>query len=142
QYGKPYFETSDIQFNISHSHELVVCAITQHNEIGIDVEYPRSIDIQDFKFQMTEGEWNWISTAKDSQAAFYEYWTKKEAVIKAVGKGFSADLKSFDVMGGTKQLILEGQEWHLSEVAIDKNYHCYLAIAGIDYSVKWSRIQL
>ncbi|MEM8528929.1 MAG: 4'-phosphopantetheinyl transferase superfamily protein [Bacteroidota bacterium] len=140
QYGKPLFKDGDIHFNISHSHKLVVCAITKNSEIGIDVEYQKPIDIQDFKFQMTDQEWQWISTVENSQAAFYEYWTKKEAVIKAVGKGFSADLKSFEVLDGTDQMVLENQEWQLLEADIDADYLCHLA-ASLDCLVKLISIQ-
>jgi len=131
KYGKPLFQESDIQFNISHSYQLVVCAITKHNAIGIDIEYQKPIYIQDFKFQMTENEWNWISTTEDSKTAFYEYWTKKEAVIKAVGKGFSADLKSFEVLGGTKQVFLEDSIWHLSEILVAPDYRSHFATNSV-----------
>lgn len=127
KYGKPFFKQSDIQFNISHSHHLVVCGITKNSRIGIDVEYQKPINIQDFKFQMTEKEWKWISTAEDAEAAFYEYWTKKEAIIKAVGKGFSADLKAFEVLAGIEAVFFEAINWKLEMLPINKDYVCSLA---------------
>ena len=128
KYGKPFFERSNIQFNITHSQHLVICAITANHEIGIDVEYQKPIDLSDFRFQMTDKEWQWISTAENPEASFYEYWTKKEAIIKAVGKGFSANLKSFEIIASKNEVLFEQINWKLKMLQINPDYICHLAL--------------
>ena len=56
KHNKPYFENSLIRFNISHSGEIAVCALSYECEIGIDIEIMEDIEIDDFKFQMTKKE--------------------------------------------------------------------------------------
>jgi 4'-phosphopantetheinyl transferase len=52
---KPYLKDDPVHFNISHSKEMVVCAIGEF-PIGIDVEfYDTAVNYKDFEFQMTPG---------------------------------------------------------------------------------------
>lgn len=132
--GKPFLTNSPVQFNISHSHQMVVCAIADTFPIGIDIEYRKPIDIADFKFQMTECEWTAIHTANDQLAAFYQYWTKKEAVMKATGKGFTLPLQSFEVLPTASTTLLGDTKWHFQSVAIHSDYTCYLTTHRSDLS--------
>ncbi|MEM1326070.1 MAG: 4'-phosphopantetheinyl transferase superfamily protein [Bacteroidota bacterium] len=126
--GKPFLPNSTIQFNISHSYQMVVCALTKNNPIGIDIEYKKLIDIADFKFQMTEGEWSAINAAVDRMHAFYNYWTKKEAVMKSTGKGFTLPLKSFEVLPEATDTSLNEKRWYFKEVNVHQGYLCHVTI--------------
>lgn len=123
-YNKPSLKDSDIKFNISHSGEIVICAITNENEIGIDIEKIHDINIEDFKFQMMDDEWDKIANAEDVKPAFFKYWTQKESVIKAIGTGLSTSLKTFIIKNNWTHIQ---DDFFLTEVEIDKNYKCYLA---------------
>lgn len=125
KYNKPYFEDKEINFNISHSGEIVVCAISETDTIGVDIEIMNEININDFKFQMTANEWSTIVRATDQQMAFYNYWTQKEAVIKAHGKGLSIPLKSFEVIANTT--VIETETFYTLKVDIEENYLCSVA---------------
>ncbi|MEM9884469.1 MAG: 4'-phosphopantetheinyl transferase superfamily protein [Bacteroidota bacterium] len=125
--AKPYLKNSPIHFNISHSKNLVVCAIGVDIVFGIDVEYHKNIDIREFKFQMTDGEWQLIASAAQPAMAFYDYWTRKEAIIKAEGKGFSMDLKSFEVLSCEHPIAVEEKMWYLTPIEIHPNYTTHLA---------------
>jgi 4'-phosphopantetheinyl transferase len=124
--GKPFLANSPIQFNISHSHQMVVCAIADTFPIGIDIEYRKPIDIADFKFQMTEREWTAIHTATDQLKAFYQYWTKKEAVMKATGKGFTLPLQSFEVLPTAPATLLGDIKWYFQRIDSHPDYSCHL----------------
>ncbi|MEM9847382.1 MAG: 4'-phosphopantetheinyl transferase superfamily protein [Bacteroidota bacterium] len=126
--GKPYLPNSAIQFNISHTQGMVVCALARELTFGIDVEYKQPIDIRDFKFQMTDGEWQLISNAANQKDEFYNYWTRKEAIIKAEGKGFSMDLKSFEVLSCAHPITVEAKEWYLYPIEIAPTHCCHLAV--------------
>lgn len=123
--GKPFIVENDIKFNITHSGEIVVCAIGQSFEIGIDIEILTARNIEEFKDQMLENEWNRIYLSNNPLVSFYTYWTQKESVIKAIGKGLSIPLKSFEIINN--QTRVYGKAYHLKEIPIDDDYVCFLA---------------
>lgn len=126
KYSKPYFDNDLIQFNISHSGDIVVCALNDKHEIGIDVEIVSDIEIDEFKDQMTEKEWDNISLANNIKRSFFDYWTQKEAVIKAHGHGLSIPLKSFEISDNTTKI--DEEKYYLQEMKIDEKYKCYISL--------------
>lgn len=127
KYGKPFI-VGFPNFNISHSGNIVVFVSSEY-KVGIDIELVKDIDIDDFKLQMTNTEWNKIELSLNKTTAFYEYWTQKEAVIKANGKGLSIPLKSFEINEGLT--LIEEEKFYVKKVPIDQNYICHLAIKNI-----------
>ena len=125
-FNKPYLESNDINFNISHSGELVVCALTKIVDIGIDIEKIESIKISDFKSQMTNNEWMLISESKDTKLSFFDYWTQKEAVIKAHGNGLSIPLKSFEIKNN--KTTIDSENFFLKKIFVKDDYSCSLAL--------------
>lgn len=126
KYNKPYFEDSLVQFNISHSGEIVVCALSDESEIGIDIEIATEIEIDDFKFQMTKKEWERVTMSSNKKNAFFDYWTQKEAVIKAHGQGLSIPLKSFEISADSTKINEE--KFYLKEIKIDEMYKCHISL--------------
>jgi 4'-phosphopantetheinyl transferase len=126
KYNKPYFEDNLIQFNISHSGDIVVCALSDEHEIGIDIEIVTDIVTDDFKLQMTENEWYKIVLSSNKKDSFFDYWTQKEAVIKAHGHGLTIPLKSFEILDNTTKINEE--KYYLKEIKIDKKYKCYISL--------------
>jgi 4'-phosphopantetheinyl transferase len=102
-YGKPKLAASenDIRFNTSHSHEKALVACSRGREVGIDIEWIRQdleVDnLSDRFFSTGENEKLSAIPPDRRHLAFLRCWTCKEAYVKAVGKGLSLDLKSFDV---------------------------------------------
>ena len=133
KYNKPFLPGSQVHFNISHSGNIAICTLTDRSSIGIDVELKKKIDVQDFKSQMTSKEWMRVSGSSDSQSAFYEYWTQKEAVIKAHGHGLSLPLKSFVI--NDNYTIIKGTIFQCKEIQLDPSYLCYVAWEG-DFDLK------
>ncbi len=125
EYNKPYFKNENVKFNISHSGNIVVCAIAENFEIGIDIEISQEIQLEYFKSQMTTLEWQRIIFSDDERNAFFEYWAQKEAVIKTHGMGLSLPLKSFEVINN--QTIIKEEHFFLKEIPLDNKYKCFLA---------------
>ena len=125
-YNKPYFDNCPAYFNISHSGDIAVCAISLESEIGIDIERMTDIEIEVFKCQMNEYEWANVLTSGNSKHAFYDYWTQKEAVIKAQGSGLSLGLKSFFITEGRTTIGMD--EFFIKEIMIDPVYKCYVSL--------------
>jgi len=126
KYNKPYFEDNLIRFNISHSDEIVVCALSNQYEIGIDIEIIADFELDNFRFQMTESERYNIEQSQSSKDAFFEYWTQKEAVIKAHGHGLTVPLKSFEIFDHKTEI--NNEKFYLKEIKIDKKYKCHISL--------------
>lgn len=96
-HGKPYLQKNELQlqFNVSHSDEMAVYAITVNKEIGVDIERIKPI----FKEGIAKRFFNkneYIKLMKlpaDKRInSFYQIWSKKEALIKALGEGLFASI--------------------------------------------------
>jgi 4'-phosphopantetheinyl transferase len=104
-HGKPCLSGSHqeagIFFNLSHSHELAIIAVTGIGEIGVDVEYIqrfRNIDGIAARFFSAAEQAVYKDLVDEFKVlGFYNCWTRKEAFIKALGEGLSHPLKQFDV---------------------------------------------
>ena len=106
--GKPYAENADVNFNISHSGNLVVCAV-HDKPVGIDVEQIRNIELKVAKRVYTHNELFYLfgfNPAEEDfclvpdekmRLRFFELWTAKEAYLKYTGEGILAELKTLEV---------------------------------------------
>jgi 4'-phosphopantetheinyl transferase len=107
--AKPYFPDGP-HFNISHSGNRVVCGLSTTGRIGVDIEIVKTLDFDDFQTQFTPGEWTAIRGAADPVAAFYRFWTAKESLIKADGRGLEIPLLDLDVTE-YQPVAIDGSSW-------------------------------
>jgi 4'-phosphopantetheinyl transferase len=84
--NQPILKGSDLKFSISHSGNIVVCAVAS-NAIGVDVERTKPVKLDLMKFYFNSESWFEIINAPDVYAEFYRHWTMREAAIKAAGFG-------------------------------------------------------
>jgi len=139
-YGKPFLKDHpNIQFNMSHSHGISCYAFSLFHPIGIDIEwYNESLDVDSLvNLVLAPEEQEFFSKLNDEQkkmSTFYEIWTRKEALIKAVGIGLSYPIQTIDVIhrppnGGVYLTDGEGnkKEWYLYSVKCKSDYYCALA---------------
>ena len=104
---KPHLENT--YFNISHSENHVIVALSKKIEIGVDIEKLKYVRIDAFKNLFSEHEFQIIKEDK-SNSTFYEFWTKKEAALKTIGSQLR-DMtkievsKSNQIQFGTQTLI-------------------------------------
>jgi 4'-phosphopantetheinyl transferase len=102
-YGKPSISNAalknPVQFNLSHTDELIVMAVTKEKQIGVDVEYlPRlgkTLDIANHFFSPSEASQLLALPVEQQRNRFFDLWTLKEAYIKACGMGLSIPLDHF-----------------------------------------------
>jgi len=126
---KPFIENSSIQFNISHSNDVIVCAITSVGDIGVDVEKISDINIQDFKEQFSRSEYKTIIGSSNELEQFYRFWTQKEAIVKANGSGLHIPLNSFEI--NNHQATIGNQCYFLKEIPLNPQYICNVATQNI-----------
>lgn len=117
--GKPFLK--DVFFNISHTENLVVCAITTDGEIGIDVEKVKQITLDDFKTWFTSKEWAIIYNAPSPIKTFYWFWTRKESIIKALGVNLS-DLHKIELDASKNHFIKNGKKRWLKDLDFGPGY--------------------
>lgn len=87
--GKPYAENLNIEFSISHSGTIAVCAISDH-PVGIDIERIKEVSINVAKRLYTPDEQKYVFEKWDlSKQRFCEVWTRKEAYVKKIGRGIT-----------------------------------------------------
>lgn len=97
--GKPYLPDHDIEFNVSHSHNVWMCAIARRIPVGMDVEgcraVPDCLSIARHHFSRAEVDALAAVPTEHRDRAFLACWTRKEAYLKLLGLGISADLGAF-----------------------------------------------
>ena len=137
KYGKPYLnDYPNFHFNLSHSGNWVVGAVSD-KPLGIDIEQIHQInDFMDIaKRFFSEKEYTFLVECEEKSkiALFYDIWTKKESLIKAVGKGLSIPLRSFTVPFNTTGIVdYNGAEWNvISPVFNDESYKISLCFSPI-----------
>lgn len=123
--GKPFLE--NVFFNITHSSNYVICAITQQGEIGIDLEKPRNISLEDFEMNFTKKEWTKITTHSFPLKKFYWYWVRKESIIKALGVNLSY-LNQIELETGKDFFIQNNKRWFLKDLHFGDD--CFFAICS------------
>jgi 4'-phosphopantetheinyl transferase len=84
-HGAP-LPSNGIHWSLTHK-EQFVAAVTAHCPVGIDIEKVRTV--RDGMHQRIAGEEEWALAPQITQTLFFRYWTAKEAVLKAVGKGLT-----------------------------------------------------
>lgn len=115
--GKPMLKES-LWFSLSHSDGTVACAISDEGSVGIDVQHRRTIPEQFWLPYFSPADQAWL---KEHPEDFCPAWSKKEALLKCIGTGWTKDSKqSVSVLGnGNLPRFIRG-EW-ISE-------DCYTAV--------------
>lgn len=143
-HGKPYVDhPSMLQFNISHSRNMLLLGFVKTASIGIDVEYTkREIDVKKIaqNFFSREEITSLRAVKEEGQLdAFYNCWTRKEAFIKALGSGLSFPLDQFVVSldnPGDANLIetkwdsQEKEKWVLKAIQPEEDYVGAVSVKG------------
>ncbi len=140
-FGKPYLTSAgrgDLHFNLSHSADRAVLAISERFPLGIDIEQakPMEEDIAGHFFSPKECAILRAMPAHLYLPAFYRCWTRKEAFVKAHGAGLSLALDAFDVpLGNEPTLRLERlddtigapDDWSLLDLDVPEGFFGALA---------------
>ena len=88
-----------LRFNISHTKDLIICAVTLSDDLGCDVENTTRtndvLSIADRYFSPSETKELFSLPKEQQRHRFFDYWTLKESYIKAWGLGLAIPLKDF-----------------------------------------------
>lgn len=149
--GRPelaHASADGLRFNISHSNELALVAVTRERAIGVDVEALRPVDQADdiVRRYCSASEFNAYQALPDSQRplAFFNLWTRKEAYLKAIGAGLGGGLEQVEVTAlpgqpARLQSIAgnsdEAAQWTLFAGEPQPGYVAALAVRGHDWQL-------
>jgi|GEM_PF-1950433 len=138
QYGKlQLFHQRNIHFNVSHSNEWSVLAISD-KPVGVDIEKEREINVDELSSFFTPQEREYIIEGKTEsrRARFFEIWTLKESFIKACGLGMRIPLSSYclrEVAGKgilSSSLHQEEEEFWFTHYRPLEDYHISICSKG------------
>ena len=150
--GKPYLNlgpTQGLNFNMSFSGDYTLFAFSKDFQLGIDIEkihhIPEMNQIIEQSFSEDEKQILKKIPAVRREQVFYEYWTAKEAYIKAIGDGLSLPLNEFDVITDSHQhnksiRSRSGKRghsrWRISAIDVDPSYSAHIAVKSTKYSIQ------
>jgi 4'-phosphopantetheinyl transferase len=147
-YGKPALigesRGKTYSFNLSHSHGLLLLAITCGGEVGIDIERihaglaGQGQEIAERFFAPNECAKLSVLPTELKAEAFFKCWTRKEAYVKAKGGGLSVPLDHFEVSlsPGEPAALLhaassrEISDWSMEELHPGPGYAAALVVRG------------
>jgi 4'-phosphopantetheinyl transferase len=150
---KPYlpikYANKTVSFNISHSHGQALVAISLDRNIGIDIEKIRS-DVEYEKLALrffSEAEHHELMqiSADERARSFFAIWTRKEAFVKAIGKGIAFGLSEFDVnispeeppvMLATRWNPEDVSLWSMATIDAENNFMATLATDGGEFQLR------
>lgn len=123
--GKPFIPGGP-EFNISHSDGIIVLAVAQCCNVGIDIEKIRQVNIDDFSSYLPEvANLRETNDPDNVSRIFFDCWTSREAVMKGCGKGLLAPMEHV-VLKNDNALLYE-TKWFIKKVPIDDGYCCHVA---------------
>lgn len=144
-------EFKRIKFNMSFSGDLMLVGLSRHYALGIDLE--KVHEINDFKNIAIENfslpEVKYLNGTLDKTGTFFKIWTRKEAFIKAIGKGMYHPLKSFCVninsSGANEHLLIfnhpiESKLWRTAELNISDGYIASIAIKSDKFQISYFQL--
>lgn len=130
-------------FNVSHLHELAIYAVARGVDVGIDIEHiNKDLEYTEIAKQyFSPREIAVLLSLPEYQQAraFYNYWTRKEAYIKALGIGLALPIDRFEVSfapGEPPALLnnpwsdMKTSRWYLFEPHIADEYVTALAVSS------------
>lgn len=153
KYGKPFIKTGDnLHFNLSHKANGWVIAVSNASAVGVDIEQnqerKRMPALVGKYFSETEAQFWWSLPKAQQSNMFYQLWVRKEAYVKAVGRGIGLGLKHcvVDPVNRARFLSLPlryglASHWKIVEITPNNDAIGALVVANVDFALRQIRWQ-
>lgn len=126
RFGRPYLSSiKNIDISLSHSGECVVCVVSSMGRVGVDLELKRPVRIEGFRRHMTPNQWDDIVSSSEPSERLLHYWTVKESVLKADGRGLRYPLEQIHTH--QDRANIGSKDWYLRRVYFSPYYVCHIA---------------
>lgn len=156
--GKPRLAGTNLGhglcFNFSNSHERALLAVARDVEVGIDIERMRYMEnlagLAERFFAATEREYILGQTDPAQTTSFFRCWTRKEAFLKAIGKGLTFPLRdvTVELRPEAKVRIVNindpnenAPDWTLDHVELEPEYVGAIACRRLDNHISRFRFK-
>jgi len=162
-HGKPSLDSKGFQnplglslrFNLAHSHGLALYAITREREIGVDIERVHPMAEADQIVEQFFSAWERdvfrALSAYQKQEVFFNCWTRKEAYLKASGRGLDWPLDKVEVSLAPGELarllsiagdLQEASCWSIQALTPALGYVAAVAVEGYGWQFKYWDFEL
>jgi len=153
EYGKPFLACGSLHFNLSHTGDYLLIAVANFPDIGVDIEKLKERSSLDAiaKRIFSEGELRqWRQLAPEQQlTGFYRLWTKKEAFVKAVGRGIALgmELCEFELQQGGQLIAIPAEygtvvDWRVTELEVFCGLSAALVAKCRDFELRQREITI
>jgi 4'-phosphopantetheinyl transferase len=138
EHGKPYLaDAPELVFNLSHSGNAMVIAVSWNCQLGVDMEYckPRTslAGLVDKCFAEEESRYWYKLSEAQKITEFYRFWTRKEAFVKATGRGIGLGLNRCVINPESQGEFLripaeygQASMWHALDITLGQGACCAL----------------
>ncbi|MDP4002328.1 4'-phosphopantetheinyl transferase superfamily protein [Methylobacterium sp. NEAU K] len=144
--GKPALAcaaSEPVEFNLSHSGRRALIGIARGAAVGVDVEairpLPDALRIARAHFAADEAAGLAALPPRAIEAAFFSLWTRKEAVVKALGTGLALPLDRFSVslppLPARLLRMAEPGPWTLADIEAGPGHAATLALRAPDAAI-------
>jgi 4'-phosphopantetheinyl transferase len=147
--GKPFLrDHPDLHFNLSHAADLALVVVSHDGPLGVDIEEMQSNSVVDSTSGLVlshpEHDELRLLSGPSRCERFARFWTRKEAYIKADGRGMQLQLDRIDVATSLDRVLLREQgsnrwmscpRWTLRAIPVDPGYAAAVAAEGSDWQV-------
>jgi 4'-phosphopantetheinyl transferase len=134
--GKPGLKgnsTDGIQFNVSHSGDKIIMAFVRGKRVGVDVEKVDAsiagLELAKQYFSLREVAEIEDSPDEEKAKMFYRIWTRKEALLKAIGIGLGGLSKDLCLVHGD-DVYLDETQWEVLDLYFTQGYAAAFAVEG------------
>lgn len=134
--GRPV-HTCPVSFSLSHSGSLVTCALNPGGKIGIDTEQHRNLPRSLGRYLSSQE----CEIVRQTPLAFFDIWTRKEAVVKAASDKGLAELAQVNLLENDRAEF-KSQIWFTRAVPILTDYSIHIATDQPDGDVTLMMIPL
>lgn len=128
-FGKPFIN-AEIDFSVSYSDNNTILVFIKNGSVGVDIEQIKLIDYNLYKDYFTKNEWDFMNQNSFAEAIFFKLWTRKEAALKAIGKGAFFDFKQVEVIND--HITIENKNLKLSTKFYENEYCFSIASTDLD----------
>lgn len=144
--NKPYLASDkNIHFNLAHSEDYGIIAVS-NVDVGVDLEYCNKnfefADIMPSVFNPKEIET--VLSNENKSYMFYKFWTRKEAVVKATGKGITDFLTQVQVLNGSQtvpsRILGQIQNLQVSSFHLNESYISAIALNSPNFKLETIKI--
>lgn len=157
-FGKPILDPTvhrcPIHFNVSHSGDIGLVAMSARHELGVDVEQIRpqiaTAELARRYFSASEVKNLESSSEMDRPCRFFDFWSAKEAYIKARGQGLHIPLDEFDVPlnvdSGPLTVIdrhtpAESGRWHVYPFKVTNGFAAAVCVDQVISNIGLNRLR-